>query len=39
MKYRKKPIVIEAFMYGIEPRPNWFVVCSYIGYFTEAVVE
>tara|TARA_R110000868_G_C10729521_1_gene751490 strand:+ start:433 stop:900 length:468 start_codon:yes stop_codon:yes gene_type:complete len=24
MKYRKKPVVIEAFMYGIEPRPDWF---------------
>lgn len=23
-KYRKKPIVIEAFMYGIEPCPYWF---------------
>jgi hypothetical protein len=24
MEYRKKPIVIEAFKYGIEPRPDWF---------------
>jgi len=24
MQYRKKPVVIEAFMYGIEPRPDWF---------------
>lgn len=24
MKYRKKPIVIEAFKYNIDPRPDWF---------------
>lgn len=24
MKYRKKPIVIEAFRMGIDPRPDWF---------------
>jgi len=24
MQYRKKPVLIEAFMYGIEPRPDWF---------------
>lgn len=24
MKYIKKPIVIEAFIYGVEPRPDWF---------------
>jgi len=24
MEYRKKPVVIEAFKYGIEPRPDWF---------------
>ena len=24
MQYRKKPVVIDAFMYGIEPRPDWF---------------
>lgn len=24
MKYRKKPVVIEAFQYGIDPRPDWF---------------
>lgn len=23
-KYRKKPVVIEAFQYGIDPRPDWF---------------
>ena len=23
-KYRKKPVVIEAFKYGIDPRPDWF---------------
>lgn len=24
MKYRKKPVVIEAFRYGMDPRPDWF---------------
>lgn len=24
MKFRKKPIVIEAFRYGIDPLPGWF---------------
>jgi len=24
MKFRKKPVVIEAFQYGIDPRPEWF---------------
>lgn len=24
MKYRKKPVVIEAFRYYIDPRPDWF---------------
>jgi len=24
MKYQKKPIVIEAFRYGIDYRPDWF---------------
>ena len=24
MKYRKKPVVIEAFRYGMESRPDWF---------------
>lgn len=23
-KYRKKPVVIEAFKYGIDNRPDWF---------------
>lgn len=25
MKYRKKPVVIEAFKYGIESIPDWFM--------------
>ena len=25
MKYRKKPVVIEAFMLGIEYIPDWFM--------------
>lgn len=24
MKYRKRPVVIDAFQYGVEPRPDWF---------------
>lgn len=24
MKYRKKPVVIEAFRYNIDSRPEWF---------------
>jgi len=24
MEYRKKPVVIEAFKYGIDNRPDWF---------------
>ncbi|EAE0718366.1 hypothetical protein Q876_08960 [Listeria monocytogenes] len=24
MKYRKKPVVIEAFKFGHEPSPDWF---------------
>jgi hypothetical protein len=24
MKYRKKPVVIEAFQYNVDPRPDWF---------------
>lgn len=23
-KYRKKPVVIEAFQYGVDARPDWF---------------
>lgn len=25
MKYRKKPVEIEAFKYGIDTPPNWFL--------------
>ncbi len=24
MKYRKKPVVIDAFIMGVDPRPDWF---------------
>ena len=24
MKFRKKPVVIEAFRYNVDPRPDWF---------------
>jgi hypothetical protein len=23
-KFRKKPVIIEAFKYGFDPRPDWF---------------
>lgn len=25
MRFRKKPVVIEAFRYNVDPRPDWFV--------------
>ena len=25
MRYRKKPIVIDAFKYGSKPEPEWFI--------------
>lgn len=25
MKYRKKPVVIEAFKYGVDGQPDWFI--------------
>ena len=25
MKYRKKPVVIEAFQLGVDPIPDWFM--------------
>lgn len=25
IKFRKKPVVIEAFRYNIDPRPDWFM--------------
>ena len=25
MKYRKKPVIIEAFQFGIDDMPNWFL--------------
>ena len=38
-QYRKKPIVIEAFKYGIDDKPNWFndkvttnEIVTYVGY-------
>lgn len=24
-KYRKKPVVIDAFRFGIDPKPDWFL--------------
>lgn len=24
MRFRKKPVVIEAFRYNVDPRPDWF---------------
>jgi len=36
MKYRKKPVVIEAFRMGIDPIPDWFQseVTKKQGYYT-----
>ena len=38
-QYRKKPVVIEAFQYGIDNRPDWFnekvvtnEIMTFIGY-------
>jgi hypothetical protein len=38
-QYRKKPVVIEAFRYGIDNRPDWFndkvtanEIVTYLGY-------
>ena len=25
MKYRKKPVIIEAFRFGVDNMPNWFL--------------
>ena len=25
MKYRKKPVIIEAFRFGVDDLPNWFL--------------
>lgn len=25
MKYRKKPVVIDAFRLGVDPEPSWFI--------------
>lgn len=30
MKYRKKPIVIEAFKWGLEDPPRWWLDAKYI---------
>lgn len=27
-KYRKKPIIIEAFEYGVDEQPTWFKIAS-----------
>ncbi|MCY8174519.1 hypothetical protein [Bacillus inaquosorum] len=34
-KYRKKPIEVEAFLFGYEPIPKWFAdACKLFGYTT-----
>ena len=25
MKYRKKPVIVEAFQFGVDDMPNWFL--------------
>lgn len=32
MKFRKKPVVIEAFMFGMDVEPNWFVTDKSVSY-------
>ena len=32
MKYRKKPVVIEAFMFGLEVPPKWFEESQAVSY-------
>lgn len=33
-KYRKKPVVIEAFKSGIDKQPNWFIEAIHNGVVT-----
>lgn len=30
MKYRKKPVVVEAFVLGVDLEPDWFMVACYL---------
>ena len=43
MKFRKKPVVIEAFRYNIDNRPDWFMNkvtdLSIITYDTHCTIE
>ena len=25
MKFRKRPVIVEAFRYNVDPRPDWFM--------------
>lgn len=34
MKYVKKPIVVEAFQFGVEEEPNWFINNPLVGIIT-----
>lgn len=31
MKYRKKPVIIDAFQYGVDSNPDWFIYKISIG--------
>ena len=33
-KFRKKPVVIEAFCLGVDPMPDWFCDARSAGYIT-----
>lgn len=39
MKYVKKPVVVEAFKYGVDEEPNWFVSAyrPYYPFSTEGI--
>jgi hypothetical protein len=43
MKFRKKPVVIEAFRYNLDNRPDWFMNkvtdLSIITYDTHCIIE
>ena len=37
MKYRKKPIVIEAFLLGVDEEPEWFIQAKNKGAIKEDI--
>lgn len=37
MKYRKKPIVVEAFLLGVDEKPEWFIQAKNKGSIKEDI--